>query len=173
MDFNAIEKSEKLCGAPAPDAGAESFDDIKEYKEKKLTFPKTIIKSGDVVDSIVLSYPEGKLSHHGGDGGGGSEFVLESEEYIIRVTGSYNPSYGNAAVIDSLIIHTNKGRRYGSDKIRSTGYQFEYNVDPECAVCCVYGEFVTNSWGMTLLSRLGFYQRPVKIPDIPNDLDFL
>jgi len=72
------------------------------------------IRGGSYIDSIQVVYTlrDGRQyagARHGGDGGNLSVFRLDSDEYIVAISGKH----GN--YIDSLVIHTNKRKssQYG------------------------------------------------------------
>ena len=65
------------------------------------------VRAGDRVDAVQVIYAlsDGRTSagpRHGGGGGRENTFTLDSDEYIIGISGRYGD------VLDSLRIHTNK-----------------------------------------------------------------
>jgi hypothetical protein len=85
--------------------GGSSFSDKDIPRGARIS--EVRVRSGRNIDGIQAIYllPDGRTSEgpfHGGRGGSSNSFVLDSDEYIVGVSGRYGD------YMDSLQIHTNK-----------------------------------------------------------------
>jgi hypothetical protein len=108
--------------------------------------------SGDAVDSVQMAYelPDGSSStgpRHGGGGGQMNVFRLDSDEYVVGISGRFGE------YVDSLRIHTNKrtSPMYGGN-----GGSQDYRIDVE-----------RGSQAIGFLGRAGDYIDAIGLTFIP------
>ncbi len=85
--------------------GGSPFEDSLPAQGARIA--EVRVRAGDTVDSVQVIYtlPNGRLSEgprHGGRGGHENVIRLDTDEYIIGISGRYGDT------IDSMCIHTNK-----------------------------------------------------------------
>jgi hypothetical protein len=102
-------------GDPFQDASSTSGGRIAEVR----------VSSGTMVDSIQISYilPNGRMvegPRHGGPGGQANSFRLDSDEYIVGISGRFGKN------IDCLRIQTNKRT---SPLYGGSGGRQDYRID--------------------------------------------
>jgi hypothetical protein len=82
-----------------------------------------LISAGVLIDFLQLIVQKGNdllvLSHHGGDGGHLTPFLLASDEYLTGITGRYG------IYIDSMVLQTNKRT---SQRFGGSGGDKEYSI---------------------------------------------
>lgn len=91
------------------------------------------ISSGWWIDNIKGMNSRGSLTIHGGKGGKQSAFTLSSNEYIVRIYGTY----GSPGYIGKISFATNKGRifgPYGKGLGGTNTSKFDYTVPTGNAV---------------------------------------
>ncbi|XP_042386328.1 protein GOS9-like [Zingiber officinale] len=102
----------KIKIGPWGGLGAGGFD-VGQYVSH---ITKVKLYTGDVVDSLEISYVDDRNQFEtyrtGGGGGGLHEFELESGEYINWVVASYKDYYGEICVTE-LGFKTNLGKEHG------------------------------------------------------------
>lgn len=104
--------------------GGSSFSDSKLLPEARVQ--EVLIRSGELVDSVQMVYvipSTGRTvtgQQHGGSGGRLNTWRLDSDEYIIGLSGRY----GN--YLDSVRIHTNKRT---SPLFGGSGGNREYRIE--------------------------------------------
>jgi len=103
--------------------GGDPFQDISSTSGARIT--EVRVFTGTMVDSIQIVYvlPNGRTmegARHGGPGGQAKSFRLDSDEYIVGISGRYGKN------IDSLRIQTNKRT---SSLYGGSGGRQDYRID--------------------------------------------
>ena len=86
--------------------GGKSFKDSHDI-EAWGQITKIIIRHGNEIDGITVTYNDGTTTTHGGNGGNQSVINLERGEYISKVEGRAGSR------LDYLYFHTSRGKEYG------------------------------------------------------------
>lgn len=118
------------------------------------------VYSGDWVDAVQVSYilPDGRTLNsprYGGDGGQRRVFRLDSDEYIVGLSGRYG------RYIDSLRIHTNKRT---SPVFGGRGGDRDYNIE------LASGNYAVGFIGRAAdyLDAIGLTYLPLALRDLPQ-----
>lgn len=144
------------------------FDDLDDYCQKSFMFPKRIsVRKGCIIDKLTFIY-DNLTCGHGGNGGAESNFNLQQDEHIIRVTGNFS-RFANTYVIESLRFYTDKGQDMAFGTPRPGSNYFDYQAAKGNAICGLFGR------SEQYLENIGFYEKPVDMSGMmpgKNPLDF-
>ncbi|XP_074566050.1 protein GOS9-like [Curcuma longa] len=107
------EQNITLKVGPWGGSGVSAFD----FGESDQVIKKVVVYSGDVVDSLEISYYTDKPNVFesypvGGPGGGPNECPLSQGEYINNIFGSVN-GYDNEICVTEIGFETNLEKKYG------------------------------------------------------------
>ncbi len=142
-----VEKTMLMGGRPSP--SSKPFDDLKDYcDEGSPSLTEIVVRSGAIIDNITFVCGEKRYSH-GGSGGSARNFVLEKDELIVAVKGTYT-RFCNKDCISSLSFATDKGREFSVGNT-GTPHRFEFKAPKNMHICALFGN------ADEFLNNIGFY----------------
>lgn len=104
-----------------------------------------ILWSGYVADALKIIYDgqEEKAKKHGGEGGESQVFMLDQDEWLVKINGRTARYYHDQRVISHIVFTTNKGRTLfgGTEKCCSEFEKFEYSADEDEQIYAVKGSY--------------------------------
>lgn len=128
----------------------KEFDDIELFSKNGLSNPKSIIiRKGCIIDNLTFEYNDFSAVH-GGTGGSEEETMLEKDEYIVKVSGTYG-KFGKEFLIETLSFTTNKGKEISTGQPNPGKENFEYKAEDGYAICALFGR------ADNYLNCIGFY----------------
>jgi LmbE family N-acetylglucosaminyl deacetylase len=117
--YKAVKQTEEYGGP-----GGSPFNDREQAEQPGNTIKSIELSSGDSIDRISITYSNGVKKDHGGKGGTANNLYLDKDEYINRVSGTFD------LYIKSINISTNKGNSLNGGKPVTTGsFKFEVPED--------------------------------------------
>lgn len=162
MDIKALMNSFRKSSTNGNTNYGRAFDDAEICAGKGLPFPcGIIIRKGVIIDNVGFAY-DGFTLAHGGKGGSEQSISLRHDEYIIKVTGTYEP-FGRDVVISSLEFTTNQGNVFSANRPTRNSQSFEYKAEDGYAICALHGH------ADNYLGAIGFYARKINA-DSGNNL---
>lgn len=140
-----VEKSHLMGGKPT----SKPFDDWQTYcDEGSPALTEIVVRSGAIIDNITFVCGVKRYSH-GGSGGSERRFVLEKDEFIVAINGSYT-RFCNMDCISSLSFKTDKGREFSVGNTAAAN-KFEFKAPKGMHICALFGN------ADKFLGNIGFY----------------
>lgn len=144
-----------LHGLVFPSVGEQGQAFSDEPPEGQL--PAAIaVGSGDVVDSLQVTYPSVAAPRHGGPGGRVDVIRLAPGEYVTQVSGRIGDYFG-ARHVTGLVLQTNLRTLppMGSGRGVTNAQDFTFGPRPGFAVAAFFGRTYRHTDGTEFLSGLG------------------
>lgn len=156
MDVKSVLKTLKKSELFGDSRYGKEFDDIELFSKNGLSNPKSIIiRKGCIIDNLTFKYNDFSAVH-GGTGGSEDETMLEKDEYIVKVSGTYG-KFGKEFLIETLSFTTNRGNEITAGQPNPSKENFEYKVEDGYAICALFGR------ADNYLNCIGFYSRKMDI----------
>lgn len=137
-------------------SNATAFDDTDAALLLNQPLTKLRVQAGEIIDGLQAFYGRERtaLPLHGGEGGTRHEIVLDDDDYLTKVTGSYGRWLSGTFILQ-LTLRTKKGKTYGpyGTMSRATGitaFTMEANNDEQIVAFHGQSGGHLNAIGLTL-----------------------